>query len=300
VRDPKKVLLIIFFAVIIFTACNSSSVKFTSVDEFVKWLSAQPDNTADTSYSVKLKVSNISGVNDVLKKNENKFLSLDLSGSSLVSGSSFAYVEEDSFKDCTSLTNIILPNSVTSIGRVNLSAFGAFQGCTNLASITIPNSVTKIGECTFDACISLTSITIPNSVTEIGSFAFFSCTSLTSVTIPDSVSSIGVGVFDSCTSLTSLIIPDSVTEVLHSTFRNCNSLTNITIPKSITFIDDVAFSNCTRLTSVTFAGTISSDSFLDYDTFPGDLRDKFYATDKTNGTPGTYTREIDGSVWTRK
>jgi hypothetical protein len=32
--------------------------------------------------------------------------------------------------------------------------------------------------------------------------------------------------------------------------------------------------------------------------FPGDIRDKFYATNKTNGTPGTYTRS--GSTWTKK
>jgi hypothetical protein len=48
-----------------------------------------------------------------------------------------------------------------------------------------------------------------------------------------------------------------------------------------------------------FQGAIASDEFHD-DAFNGDLRDKFYASDPANGTPGTYTRASGGSVWTRR
>ena len=44
--------------------------------------------------------------------------------------------------------------------------------CTNLTSITIPESVTLISDCAFKNCIELTSITIPNSVTSIGNSVF--------------------------------------------------------------------------------------------------------------------------------
>ena len=47
--------------------------------------------------------------------------------------------------DCTSLTSVTIPNSVTSIGRC------AFYGCTSLTSITIPDSVTSIGDEAFSA-----------------------------------------------------------------------------------------------------------------------------------------------------
>jgi hypothetical protein len=30
------------------------------------------------------------------------------------------------------------------------------------------------------------------------------------------------------------------------------------------------------------------------------LRNKFYATDSTNGTPGTYTRAIGSETWTKQ
>ena len=71
------------------------------------------------------------------------------------------------------ITNMIIPNSVTSLG------YGAFYGCTSLTSVTIPNSVTSIGSSAFSGCTGLTSVIIPNSVTSIGRYAFGDCTSLT-------------------------------------------------------------------------------------------------------------------------
>ena len=57
----------------------------------------------------------------------------------------------------------------------------AFSQCSGLTSVTIPNSVTSIGEKAFRDCSGLTSITIPNSVTSIGDYAFFDCSDLTSI-----------------------------------------------------------------------------------------------------------------------
>ena len=112
------------------------------------------------------------------------------------------------FEDCTRLTSIVIPNSVTSIGD------GAFYNCSGLTSIvvesgnprydshnncnaiietasntliagckntTIPKSVTAIGDLAFAGCDGLTSIDIPNSVTEINYFAFYQCFGLTDV-----------------------------------------------------------------------------------------------------------------------
>ena len=59
----------------------------------------------------------------------------------------------------------------------------AFYNCTSLTSITIPNSVTSIGLQAFYRCSGLTSVTIGNSVTSIDGEAFIDCTALTSVTI---------------------------------------------------------------------------------------------------------------------
>ena len=126
------------------------------------------------------------------------------------------------FLRCTSLTNITIPEGVTSIGA------GAFQFCTSLTSITIPDTVTSIGTAAFLRCTSLTSITIGSSVSSIGTDAFRDCTNLTSITIPDSVTSIGFGAINSCTSLTSITIGDSVASIGKFAFLACSSLTAVT------------------------------------------------------------------------
>ena len=58
-----------------------------------------------------------------------------------------------------------------------------FYNCTSLTSITIPDSVTSIGSYAFSECSSLTSITIPDSVTSIGYDAFSDCSNLKTISL---------------------------------------------------------------------------------------------------------------------
>ena len=177
------------------------------------------------------------------------------------------------FGGCSNMTNISIPNSVTSITSI------AFVGCTSLPVVdniryadtyaigavdktlteyTIKNGTKWIGDYAFQYCSGLTSVTIPSSVTSIGYGAFSYCSSLTSVTIPDSVTSIGNSAFYGCSGLTSVTIPSSVTTIGNSAFSSCSGLTSVTIPSSVTTIGDYAFSYCSGLTSVTIGSGVTS------------------------------------------
>ena len=181
--------------------------------------------------------------------------------------------------------NIIIPASVTYNGSsYSVTSIGnsAFLNCSGLTSVTIPNSVTSIGERAFEQC-SVTSVAIPNSVTSIEWHAFAGCSGLTSVTIPNSVTFIAYYAFCDCTSLTSIvvesgntvydsrnncnaiiktasneliagckntIIPNGVTSIGNGAFGGCSGLTSVTIPNSVTNIGNFPFSNCISLTSI--------------------------------------------------
>ena len=171
------------------------------------------------------------------------------------------YCGDDLYLDGKLVTELVIPDSVTSIG------YGTFEGCSNLTSIVIPDSVTSIGNSAFRYCSRLTSIVIPDSVTSIGYSAFSGCNRLTSVTIGNSVTSIGGGAFQRCRSLTSVTIGNSVTSIGDQAFYLCDSLTSVVIPDSVTSIDSWAFWECSSLTSITFTGTVQqwNDIIKDFD-----------------------------------
>ncbi len=113
-------------------------------------------------------------------------------------------IDRYAFRDCSELTSINIPNSVTEIGEA------AFKDCSGLTSINIPKSVKWIVKYTFSGCSGLTSITIPNSVKWIGEYAFSDCSGLTSITIPYSVTEIGNYTFNGCSGLKKLVIEDGL------------------------------------------------------------------------------------------
>ena len=66
------------------------------------------------------------------------------------------------------LTDLIIPDGVTSIGTYQ------FGGCKSLKSITIPSNVTNIGEEAFVGCKSLTSVTILGNMPRTSRVSIFS------------------------------------------------------------------------------------------------------------------------------
>ena len=191
-----------------------------------------------------------------------------------IGGKKITQIANDAFNDCTELTSVTIPDSVTYIN------FEAFYNCTSLKSVTIPASVTYIGDYAFgyyennndqfdepakvvgfkinyvkntwghwyatkngfsdEAC--LVTNELDDGTLEIDRYAEKSTTCV----IPNEINGkkiteIGADAFSDCTELISVTIPNSVTKIGWSAFEGCTSLTSVTIPKSVTGIDDWAF-----------------------------------------------------------
>ena len=100
-------------------------------------------------------------------------------------------------KDCKETASGALAIPLTYDGKpVTRIGNMAFKNCGSLTSVIIGNNVTRIGNWAFEGCHSLTNVTIPDSVTRIGSVAFRGCSSLTSITFEGNApSSLGTDVF---------------------------------------------------------------------------------------------------------
>ena len=182
--------------------------------------------------------------------------------SEIVIPSSVTSIGNSAFSDCSSLSEVVIPSSVTRIGD------SVFWYCRTLSDIVIPSSVTRIGDSAFFYCSSLSNIVIPSSVTSIGNSAFSNCSSLSEVVIPSSVTSIGVGAFSNCDSLSKIVIPSSVTRIGNYAFLNCRSLSDIVVPSSVTSIGDGAFVGCSSLKYISIPKSVIclyGNPFADWD-----------------------------------
>jgi len=213
---------------------------------------------------------------------------------STINGKPVYDICDNAFTNCAGLTNVRIPDSITSIGS------SAFCGCIGLTSVTIPGKIARIGSNAFAQCSGLTSIMIPASVISIGNGVFDSCTGLTTITVDalnagycsldgvlfnknqttlivcpggkaggltihSGVTSIGSGAFYRCTGLTSVTIPSSVTSIGSTAFQNCSGLSHIIIPSSVISIGDNAFKFSTGLTGIIIpAGVTSIGSYTFY------------------------------------
>ena len=127
----------------------------------------------------------------------------------------FKYYEEENCYavECVdkTITSCVIPSEYNGIPVKIIRGFG-FNDCTQLSSITIPKSITTIGNWAFQNCKSLTSITLPNEVSEIFKEAFGLCSNLESIYLPRSLKTIGYNIFPYCPKLKDIYYEGSSTE----------------------------------------------------------------------------------------
>ena len=179
-----------------------------------------------------------------------------------INGKVVSGIGADAFRANKTVTEVVLPNSVTYIG------ISAFREASNLTKINLGkvtniesnafrqtkllsadlSSLVKLKEYAF-ASTRLTSITIPSTITSIPRSAFSSCTTLYSVSLASSVKSIGDNAFNGCNSLAQIDL-SNVEYFGEQCFMSCSSLYSLNLA-SVLQIKDAAFKYCSALNNVT-------------------------------------------------
>ena len=154
------------------------------------------------------------------------------------------YIGETAFYG-TALKSIVIPDSVTSLGKQ------AFAACASLTSVDLGAGVTVLPERAFAQCTSLAAVDLSN-VTSIGNYAFDACALIVDVDLAN-VMTLGSGAFRGCTSLVEIELV-KVTEIGSYAFNGCTSLKKLYLGKPQN-IKMGALQNCSSLTEIHFAGT---------------------------------------------
>ncbi|MCQ2340671.1 MAG: leucine-rich repeat domain-containing protein [Paludibacteraceae bacterium] len=143
--------------------------------------------------------------------------------------------------------NIVIPNQITYQGMnfaVTEIGMDAFWQCSNLSSVTIPNSVTTIGQSAFFET-GLTSVTIPASVKEIGTWAFKNCTQLKDLQFAERTDAIKIGTYAfENMALEEVVIPDWMINIPEGMFYNNQKLETIYLHEGIDSIGYRPFGLC--------------------------------------------------------
>ena len=188
-------------------------------------------------------------------------------------------VEEDS-------VSLIVPSELNGFS-VREIPDACFANCSNLTSVTLPTSITNIGAYAFYNCINLKNVVFKEGLISIGDGAFAKCESIEKISLPSTVLSIGsllapinavaeaheksethyrfetnyvdearcvreirsskeanvyssrnagLGVFESCLSLEDVSLNDGLQSIGAGAFKDCKNLVDLAIPGSVSSI----------------------------------------------------------------
>ena len=162
------------------------------------------------------------------------------------------YLGDNVFTSCRKLSKVLIGQGLTKIED------GAFASCTSLDNVVLPDTIEEVGRYAFSKCSGLSSISFGQALTFINEKAFQNCISLRKLDFPDSLQYINYGAFYNCRNLSAVHFGKDLMTLGRFSFENCLSLKSIEIPRRIRSIYDYAFKDCENLESFTIDPEVQS------------------------------------------
>lgn len=158
-----------------------------------------------------------------------------------IDGYKVTRIDYEAFIDCTLLTSIVIPDTVTDIFAE------AFRNCTNLTKVTIGSGLIMFGDDLFRGCVSLEEIIVSEENEAFCSVdgVVYDKARQTLIAYPPNKAG------------DSFAVPKGVTDIRHSAFRGSNHLVSITLPEGLTCINGNVFAECNQLESVSIPSTVT-------------------------------------------
>lgn len=166
------------------------------------------------------------------------------------------------FYNNPSLTSIIIPDSVTTIGYMS------FYECTNLSHCKLPvnSKFTTVGGHAFNGCRSLSQIYFPANVTILESFAFAN-SGLISVELHNGFTTLKTRAFGGCLNLVHINTMNydgwksTITTIGDQCFQGCRNLRRLIVPSTLKgTVYPAIWADCNNLEDliIEYTGTFSS------------------------------------------
>ena len=185
------------------------------------------------------------------------------------------------FRQCTHLSNIVLPVSLRSLGNAvfmstNITSFVAHKHITQLGNQLFMSSMMEVADLSssnienlpsqfFFNCTFLRKVNLPPNLKFISPSCFFN-TSITKLKVPSSLTAIAPTAFANCVNLTVLDLSKTkLHEIGRQAFVKCYNITDLVLPPTIKFIGSAAFA-LTGISNLTIPGSVD---FIAQDAFKG-------------------------------
>lgn len=152
-------------------------------------------------------------------------------------------VYSNMFENCSSLAEIVIPETVTSI------AANAFAG-TGITSLDLHGGIATISSSAFQNCKSLATVKLNEGTTFIDALAF-NGSPVASLTLPESLTTIGKQAFQNTALAGDIVLPSKVARINDQAFAGNSAMATIALPATLSNLGEGVFKGCKGLTVIT-------------------------------------------------